>query len=354
MTITRQGELDGLREIGRAVANTMQAMAKAMEPGMTTRELDEIGRAFLEREGAVSAPQSSYDFPGATCISVNEEIAHGIPGDRAIAAGDLVNIDVSASKDGFFADTGATFQVAPVRPALERLCRDGERAMQIGIAQVASDRPLANIGKAIGRFAADRGYTLVRNLASHGVGRSLHEYPEAIPTWPARGEKRRIRKGLVLTVEPFLSTGAVWAAGGDDGWTLYSEPRAAVVQYEHTVVATDRGAIVVTLPGWRLAAELGSRSHLAHGAVRRRRPPAEEGFILSPRTMPTRPLRSDVRGDEPRLSAGHRGMQRSCWTAYPRRGFTNGGVIPRPDDDFRSSSKKSSGWLRGGFKGAKA
>ncbi|WP_041527350.1 type I methionyl aminopeptidase [Paracoccus aminophilus] len=248
MTITKEDELTRLREIGRIVADTLRAMTRATEPGITTRELDEIGRVFLEREGAVSAPQSAYDFPGATCISVNEEIAHGIPGARVIAAGDLVNIDVSASKNGYFADTGASFQVAPRHAALDQLCRDGRRAMEIGIAEVGAGKPLAGIGKAIGRFASDRGYTLIRNLASHGIGRALHEHPEAIPTWPERGEKRRINKGLVLTVEPFLSTGGQWAGEGDDGWTLYSEPCAPVVQYEHTVVATQRGAIVLTLP----------------------------------------------------------------------------------------------------------
>ncbi|MCF3934901.1 type I methionyl aminopeptidase [Acuticoccus sp. M5D2P5] len=249
MTITKHEELEGLKEIGRVVAITMHTMAKAMEPGMTTRELDEIGRDLLEREGALSAPQSCYDFPGATCISINEEIAHGIPGDRVIAAGDLVNIDVSASKDGYFADTGATFRVPPVNAGLDRLCRDGHRAMEIGIAQVGSGKPISGIGKAIGRFASVRGYTLIRNLASHGVGRSLHEYPEEIATWPTRNDKRRLAKGQVLTIEPFLSKGGQWASEGRDGWTLYSEPRAPVVQYEHTVVATDRGALVLTLPG---------------------------------------------------------------------------------------------------------
>lgn len=249
MTITHEDELDGIREIGRIVANVMQGMARAMEPGMTTRELDEIGRVSLEREGAVSAPKSTYGFPGATCISVNEEIAHGVPGDRTIRRGDLVNIDVSASKNGYFADTGATYRVGPARVPLDRLRRDGKRAMEIGIAQVGSGKRLAGIGEAIGRFASDRGYTLVRNLASHGVGRSLHEYPHEIATWPTRGDRRRIDKGLVLTVEPFLSTGALWATAGDDGWTLYGAPPAPVVQYEHTIVATDRGAIIVTLPG---------------------------------------------------------------------------------------------------------
>ncbi|WP_238363969.1 type I methionyl aminopeptidase [Mesobacterium pallidum] len=249
MTITQEDELDGLKAIGRIVANTMQAMGRALEPGMTTRELDDIGRALLDRDGAVPAPEATYDFPGATCVSVNEEIAHGIPGPRVIAAGDLVNIDVSASKDGFFADTGASFRVPPVAASTDRLCRDGRRAMQVGIAQVGAGKPLAGIGRAIGRFASDRGYTLIRNLASHGVGRSLHEYPEEIATWPTTGDRRRIDKGLVLTVEPFLSHGGLWARDGHDGWTLYAEPAAPVVQYEHTVVATARGAVVVTLPG---------------------------------------------------------------------------------------------------------
>lgn len=249
MTITKEDELDGMRVIGRIVANTLQIMSRAIEPGMTTRELDEIGREILEREGALSAPKSTYDFPGTTCISVNEEIAHGVPGDRVIAKGDLVNIDVSASKSGFFADTGATFRVPPMRPSHDRLCKDGKRAMQIGIAQVGHDKPLAGIGKAIGQFASARGYTLIRNLASHGVGRSLHEYPQEIATWPTRGDKRRMQNGMVLTVEPFLSTGGLMATEGDDGWTLYSHPRAFAVQYEHTVIATHRTPVIVTLPG---------------------------------------------------------------------------------------------------------
>lgn len=249
MTITHEDELEGLRVIGRIVANTMQTMAKAMEPGMTTAELDLIGRDYLDAHGAEPAPEAVYGFPGATCISVNEEIAHGIPGERVIAAGDLVNIDVSASKDGYFADTGATFRVKPVAASLDRLCRDGKRAMQIGIAQVGAGRPLAGIGRAIEAFSSKRGYTLIRNLASHGVGRSLHEYPETIPTWAVKGERRRIDKGMVFTVEPFLSTGGQWAEERGDGWTLYAEPAAPAVQYEHTVVATERGALVVTLPG---------------------------------------------------------------------------------------------------------
>ncbi|SLN58780.1 Methionine aminopeptidase 2 [Aquimixticola soesokkakensis] len=248
MTITQEFELTGLKEIGRIVSQTMHAMAAQIEAGMTTAELDDIGRRFLEREGAVSAPKTTYDFPAHTCISVNEEIAHGIAGPRVLKAGDLVNIDVSASKDGFFADTGASFGLGKVVPQLERLCRDGKKAMEIGIAQVGAGKPLAGIGNAVGRFASKGGYTLIRNLASHGVGRSLHEYPQEIATWPTRGDRRKITKGMVLTVEPFLSLGGEWADDGADGWTLYAVPSAPVVQYEHTVVATPRGPLIVTVP----------------------------------------------------------------------------------------------------------
>ncbi|QCK86528.1 type I methionyl aminopeptidase [Phreatobacter aquaticus] len=249
MTATSEDELQKLKDIGRIVANTLATMGKAIEPGMTTAELDAIGRRELDLAGARSAPELAYGFPGATCISVNEEIAHGIPGDRVIAAGDLVNIDVSAEKAGLFADTGASFAVPPVTRAIEKLCRDGRRAMWAGIGEVAAGRPIAGIGNAIGAFARKNRYTLVRNLASHGVGKSLHEYPTEIATWPDKSERRMITEGLVFTVEPFLSLGAELAEDGDDPWTLYSEPRALTVQYEHTVIATRQGALVLTLPG---------------------------------------------------------------------------------------------------------
>ena len=247
MTISSEDELDKLKDIGQIVASTLEAMRAAIEPGITTAELDKIGRACLERAGARSAPELCYGFPGATCISVNEEIAHGIPGSRRIESGDLVNIDVSAEKNGLFADTGASFAVPPVSKPIARLCRDGRRAMWAGIKQVAANRPLAGIGQAIGDFAQKNRYTLIKNLASHGVGHALHEEPSSIPTWPVRSDKRIIHDGLVFTVEPFLSLGGEWAVDGKDAWTLFSTPRAPTVQYEHTVVATRNGRLVVTL-----------------------------------------------------------------------------------------------------------
>jgi methionyl aminopeptidase len=247
MTIEHEYELEGLKAAGRLVARTLEAMGKALEPGITSRELDQIGRRMLELEGANSAPEITYNFPGATCISIEPDVAHGIPDDRPIPAGALVNIDVSAELNGFFGDTGASFAVPPVKPRIERLCRDGRRAMWAGIRAVKAGGKLNEVGRAIQGFADKNGYTLVKNLASHGVGRSLHDDPGEIPTWWEPGDRRTIPEGLVFTIEPFLSLGADWVEELDDGWTLRPAGGEPTVQYEHTLVATRRGPVILTL-----------------------------------------------------------------------------------------------------------
>jgi methionyl aminopeptidase len=247
MTIGSDDQLEKLRKTGRVVAQTMTAMAAALEPGMTTRELDALGRSLLEKEGARPAPESTYRFPGATCISVCPAIAHGIPGEQVLKAGDLVNIDVSADIDGVYADTGGSFAIPPVTEKVAKLCRDGKRAMWSGIRAVRSGAPLNAIGRAIQSFADKNRYTLIRNLASHGVGAALHEEPGHIPTWYEPNDRRRIHDGLVFTIEPFLSTGSHLAVEGHDPWTLFANGGHPTVQYEHTMVATRRGAVVVTM-----------------------------------------------------------------------------------------------------------
>jgi len=247
MIVSSEDELNGLKDIGRICATAVKTMAAALEPGITTRELDQIGRKVLEDAGAQSAPEFCYEFPGATCISVNEEIAHGIPGDRKILAGDLVNIDVSGVKNGLFGDTGSSFIVPPAKPKIEKLCRDGKRALWVGLNQVRTGQPMVNIGNAIGAFAKKNRYTLIQNLASHGIGHSLHEEPKELSTWPDPDETRIMEEGLVFTIEPFLSLGGMWAEDGDDPWTLYSDPKAPTVQFEHTIVVTKNGPIILTL-----------------------------------------------------------------------------------------------------------
>lgn len=247
MTIGNEHQLEKLKHVGHVVAATMTAMAEAMASGMTTRDLDAFGRTLLEREGARSAPESTYGFPGATCISVSPAIAHGVPGGQVLQAGDLINIDVSADIDGYYADTGGSFVIPPVNEKIERLCRDGKRALWTGIKAVKSGGKLNEIGRAIQTFADKNRYTLIRNLASHGVGGALHEEPGHIPTWFEPRDARRIPEGLVFTIEPFLSTGSNLAIDGGDDWTLLADGGHPTVQYEHTLVATKRGPVVLTL-----------------------------------------------------------------------------------------------------------
>ncbi len=150
--------------------------------------------------------------------------------------------------DGFFGDTGASFAVPPVKPQIDRLCRDGRRALWTGIRAVKAGGELAAIGRSIEAFADRNRYSLIRNLASHGVGAGLHEDPKEIPTWDEPGERRRIGEGLVFTIEPFLSLGDDWVEETGDGWTLRPVGGRPAVQYEHTLVATRNGPLVLTLP----------------------------------------------------------------------------------------------------------
>lgn len=246
MSIVTDKDLEGLRRIGHIVAWTLKVMMEKLCPGMTTRELDEIGRACLEHHGARSAPQLERDFPGATCISVNDESAHGIPGDRVIREGDLVNIDVSAELGGYFADNGGSVPVPPVPDSTLVLCRTSHRALERAIASVRAGRPLNVIGRAIESEAKRGGFRVIRNLCGHGLGRRLHEYPTDVCSYYNRQDRRRLTSGLVIAIEPFLSTGATEVKTAADGWTEKTPDGSLTAQYEHTIVVTRRRAIVVT------------------------------------------------------------------------------------------------------------
>lgn len=246
MTIETENELNMLSAIGRIVALTLKTMMNRTEPGMTTLELDMIGKALLEKYEAQSAPMISYDFPGYTCISINEEAAHGIPGDRIIKAGDMVNVDVSAEKEGYFADTGGSFIVPPTTQLKERLCYATRLALKEASNRARAGLPLNGIGKAIEKVAKSRNFKTINNLCSHGVGRSLHEDPKEIPGYYVPGDKRKLHEGMVITIEPFLSTKTQYVSQADDGWTLMGEKGNFSAQYEHTMVITKGKPIILT------------------------------------------------------------------------------------------------------------
>lgn len=247
MTIETQDDVAALKRIGRIVAHVLHEMLEAAEPGMTTRELDSIGEELLARHGARSAPRLTYDFPGATCISINEEAAHGIPGDRVIRAGDVLNVDVSAELDGYFADTGGTRVVPPTNAQKTRLCHATRTALAEAMKRARAGQPINGIGAAIERTAKAYGFKVIENLGSHGVGRALHEAPEHIPGFYDPRDKRLLQEGMVITIEPFLSTRSRIVNETADGWTLAGVPGNLSAQYEHTMIITKGEPLVVTL-----------------------------------------------------------------------------------------------------------
>ena len=236
-----------MEEICRIVAIILQRMGQAIEPGMTTGELDEIGRGLLADYGARSAPIACYRFPGYTCISVNEEVAHGVPGQRVISKGDTVNIDVSAVKNGFFGDTAATFAVPPVKVGTQKLLDCAARALQRACSVVQNGYPLNGIGLAVEKEAHKHGYTTIRNLCGHGVGLTLHDEPESIGNYYDKRDKRLFQEGMTLAIEPFISEKEQFVAEMADGWTLKTPHGSAVAQFEHTLVVTNGQPLILTL-----------------------------------------------------------------------------------------------------------
>lgn len=246
MTIETEDDVAALKRIGRIVSCVLQEMLDAAEPGMTTLELDALGALLLERYGARSAPRLAYDFPGSTCISINEEAAHGIPGDRVIRPGDVLNVDVSAELEGYFADTGGTKIVPPSSPQKTRLCHATRTALAEAMKQARAGRPINVIGAAIQQTGKKYGFRIIENLGSHGVGRAIHEAPEHIPGYFDPSDRRILKNGMVITIEPFLSTKSRFVTESSDGWTLVGSHGSLSAQFEHTMIITRGEPIVVT------------------------------------------------------------------------------------------------------------
>ena len=245
MTVENETDLQGILRIGRICGEALQHMLAHVEPGMTTAELDAIGAAFLKAQGARSAPILAYKFPGWTCISINEEAAHGVPGRRVIRPGDVVNVDVSAELEGYWADTAATIIVPPAAPEHERLCAFTRRALDRAIAAARAGRLMNVIGRAVEDVARRGGYRIIPDLPGHGVGRHIHEKPSVYNFYHQR-DCTRIEEGMVFTIEPFLSMGSGRIVTESDGWTLKTVDDSVCAQYEHTVVIHGGKPILAT------------------------------------------------------------------------------------------------------------
>jgi methionyl aminopeptidase len=245
MTIDNQEDLDGLARAAAVVREAREEMAARVVPGITTGELDAIGRDVFRRHGARSAPRLTYRFPGATCISVNDEAAHGVPSlSRHLRDGDLVNLDVSAELDGYFADTGVSVPVGAVTALATGLLDATRRAQAEAMQAAQPGARMRDVGRAVQRRARRHGFCVIDNLQGHGIGRRLHEEP-GVPSVD-RGQRTVLWEGLVLAVEPFLSVSAHHVVDDADGWTLRTADGSLVAQHEHTMVVTPDGPLVLT------------------------------------------------------------------------------------------------------------
>jgi methionyl aminopeptidase len=247
MTADSQKDLQHLKAIGRICAEALRRMQGAVRAGMTTRELDEIGHAFLEAEGARSAPQAMYKFPAATCISVSPVIAHGIPNEHILCEGELIHIDVSAELDGYYADTGASLVVSKSERHFEKLIEATKATLTKALRAAKAGNPLNGISRAVQTEAGKRGYNVITDLTGHGIGRKLHEEPKEILNYYDSKDRRILNEGLVLAIEPFLTTGIGRVMQERDGWSLRTTDKAIAAQFEHTIVVTKNEPIILTI-----------------------------------------------------------------------------------------------------------
>ncbi len=246
MTIRSQEELEGLRRVGKLVAEAILRMSEAAQPGVTTLELDDVGATFLRANGARSGPQVVYKFPGFNCISVNDQIVHGVPNKRMLRAGDAVKLDVTAELDGFFADSATTVVVDGEGGEQGRkMLACAKSAFSEAMKVARAETRVNEIGRAIEREVRRHGYSVVKELTGHGVGRSIHEAP-SVPNFYHPMNADVLRDGMVLAVEPIISAKPAHTVTGQDGWTMSTHNHSLAAHYEHTIVITPDEPIILT------------------------------------------------------------------------------------------------------------
>lgn len=245
MTVRTDAELESLREVGRIAAEALAAMRKAVRVGVTTAELDQVGRAAMERHGARSAPELVYDFPGATCISVNDEVVHGVPGPRVLAPGDVVKLDVTVEKGGFMADTACTVVVEPRSPEARRLAGCAKKAFEEALSVARAGEKVSRVGRIVQSIVAAQGFSVIPQLAGHGIGRTIHEGPE-VPNAYDPWLMDRFHEGMIVTIEPIITSGKGKIVTGSDGWTVRTQDRRLAAHYEHTMMITRGRPILLT------------------------------------------------------------------------------------------------------------
>lgn len=238
-------ELATMRQVGRVVATVLERLKSELKPGMKTRELDAIASRELKKLGAVPSFKGYRGFPASVCVSVNDEIVHGIPGERVIAEGDIVSLDLGAILDGYQGDAAVTVVVGKARPQASRLVATAKGALEAGIAAAHPPARLGDISSAIQGYAESRGYSVVREYTGHGIGHQMHEAPQ-IPNFGRPGEGLPLQKGMTLALEPMVNAGGWRTRLGGDKWVVLTADGSLSAHFEHTIAITDGEPEVLT------------------------------------------------------------------------------------------------------------
>jgi len=238
-------EIDIMRSAGRIVANILDVLKRKIEPGIITEELDTITVRELSRHGATSSFKGYRGFPASLCVSVNDELVHGIPGKRVLKDGDIVSLDFGAMFQGFHGDAAITVGVGQISPQAQKLLEVTEGALSAGIANARSGARLGDISAAIQSFAESQGFSVVREYVGHGIGRNMHEDPQ-IPNYGSPGQGPLLRKGMTLALEPMVNAGGWRTRVARDGWTVITADGSLCAHFEDTIAITDDGAEILT------------------------------------------------------------------------------------------------------------
>lgn len=245
MSITSPEQFEKLRACGMIVGKALRAMAAAVRPGVTTAELCDIGSRVLAENGARSSPPMVYGFPGDVCISVNDEVVHGIPGNRVLQPGDLVKLDLTAEKDGYHTDSAVSIEAPPSNSQPRELARCAERAFRQALNAARPGNRTKDIGRAVEREVRRRGFHVIKELGGHGIGRTIHE-PPSVPNYADISAQHKLTEGLVITIEPIIAAGTGNVSLDKDGWTYRTADGSLSAHYEHTIVITRGEPILLT------------------------------------------------------------------------------------------------------------
>ena len=246
ITIKSPREIEIMRRGGKITARTLERLMAAAKPGVTTKQLDAIAEDSIRSAGGVPTFIGYHGYPASICASVNDEVVHGIPGDRVLEEGDLLSIDIGTTFEGYVSDSAVTVAIGEVSDAAKRLMQVTQECLMHGIAVMKAGRSVGDIGAAVQKHAEANGYGVVRALVGHGVGRKMHEDPQ-VPNYGTPGAGAKLRAGLVLAVEPMITEGTFEVATLDDGWTVVTEDGKLAAHFEHTIAVTDEGPKILTL-----------------------------------------------------------------------------------------------------------